>query len=293
MRPAARRSAKSIALLVAIVLAGCGQAPPARAPAPAAPPAPEERLGSDAVRLAARLTEVEAALDGDIDAWRAHGDPAAGPPPAAVTLGALYEQRVVRRLAVDRRLAAGVLPRLPGGLQRFIRAGVLALRDLRRLSGPPRRHRFKVGPAQPADRLLRAYGEAQRRFRVGWHVLAAVNLVESQFGRLRNDSVAGAKGPMQFLAATWRAFGLGGDVHDPRDAILGAANYLRHNGAPRRYRHALLAYNHSPLYVDAVLRFARRMAAGRRAYYALYAWQVYVRTPAGTRRLTGPGTPVT
>ena len=156
------------------MLAGCGQAPPARAPAPAAPPAPEERLGSDAVRLAARLTEVEAALDGDIDAWRAHGDPAAGPPPAAVTLGALYEQRVVRRLAVDRRLAAGVLPRLPGGLQRFIRAGVLALRDLRRLSGPPRRHRFKVGPAQPADRLLRAYGEAQRRFRVGWHVLAAV-----------------------------------------------------------------------------------------------------------------------
>ena len=69
---------------------------------------------------------------------------------------------------------------------------------------------------------------------------------------------------------------------------MGAANYLRHNGAPRSYQRALLAYNHSPLYVDAVLRFARRMAADRAAYRALYAWQVYVRTPAGERRLTGP-----
>jgi hypothetical protein len=58
---------------------------------------------------------------------------------------------------------------------------------------------------------------------------------------------------MQFLPATWRAYGLGGDVHDPHDAILGAANLLRASGAPTDNRRALFAYNHSTLYVDAVL----------------------------------------
>ena len=29
---------------------------------------------------------------------------------------------------------------------------------------------------------------------------------------------------MQFLPSTWDAYGLGGDIHDPHDAILGAAN---------------------------------------------------------------------
>ena len=66
---------------------------------------------------------------------------------------------------------------------------------------------------------------------------------------------------MQFMPATWRAYGLGGDVHDPHDAILGAANYLHANGAPARRRGALYHYNPSPLYVDAVLRYARRMRA--------------------------------
>ena len=31
---------------------------------------------------------------------------------------------------------------------------------------------------------------------------------------------------MQFMPATWAAYGLGGDVQNERDAILGAANYL-------------------------------------------------------------------
>ena len=87
-------------------------------------------------------------------------------------------------------------------------------------------------------------------------MLAAVNFVESGFGKLRNDSVAGAQGPMQFMPATWRAYGLGGNVHDAHDAIVGAANYLRANGAPARMRNALYHYNPSPLYVDAVLRYA-------------------------------------
>jgi hypothetical protein len=42
-------------------------------------------------------------------------------------------------------------------------------------------------------------------------------------------------------------------------------------------------------YVRAVRRFAARMRADERAFRTYYAWQVYVRTPEGVRRLTGPG----
>ena len=92
-----------------------------------------------------------------------------------------------------------------------------------------------------------------------------------------------------FVAPTWRAYGLGGDVHDPHDAILGAANYLHASGAPASYRRALYHYNPSPVYVDAVLRYARRMARSRRAFLGYYSWQVFVRTRSGhLKRLTGP-----
>jgi len=114
-------------------------------------------------------------------------------------------------------------------------------------------------------------------------VLAAVNFVETAFGKVRSPSSAGAQGPMQFLPETWRAYGLGGDVHDPRDAIVGAANMLRANGAPRDLRAALYAYNQSRLYVDAVLAYARVLGRTRAALPAFHAWRVFVRTPAGYR----------
>jgi membrane-bound lytic murein transglycosylase B len=119
-------------------------------------------------------------------------------------------------------------------------------------------------------------------------VLAAVNLVETGFNRLRNRSTSGARGPMQFLPSTWRAYGMGGDVDDPHDAILGAANYLHASGAPGSYRAALHAYNPSRLYVTAVLRYARAFRRSFRTYYVLHSWQVFVRTTHGLRRLTGP-----
>lgn len=89
---------------------------------------------------------------------------------------------------------------------------------------------------------------------------------------------------MQFIPATWAAYGMGGDVEDPRDAILGAANYLRASGAARSERRALYAYNNSTAYVSAVLRYARRMRRDPRVFHAYYAWSVYSRG----RRLTGP-----
>ena len=280
--PIGRRPAVVAAALFLLAAA----AAPARA---LAPPAPGEPLPREPRRLAHALTETTVALRAAIDDWVAHGDPAQGPPPARVTLEALYQQRIYRLLAREDRLARATFPRLPSRLAADARDTVAAMRGLRRLSRPGPLRALRTGPPRPAGVLLRYYREAERRFGVGFHVLAAVNFVESAFGRTRNASTAGAQGPMQFLPATWRAYGLGGDVHDPRDAILGAANYLRASGAPRDYRRALYAYNRSRAYVDAVLRYAGQIARDRRAYFAFYSWQVFVRTPSGDRRLTGPG----
>ena len=216
-------------------------------------------LPQDAQTLADRLTQASRALDASIDGW---SDRSQGAPPEPVVLEALYVQRVDRLLAQRRRLASQTLPLLPAALRRQTGDVVTALRDLFRLTPPTRKRTFKTGPAAPAGRLLGFYRAGQSRFRVGWNVLAAVNLVETDFNRIRSSSSAGAQGPMQFLPATWRAYGLGGDIDDPHDAILGAANYLHRNGAPGAYRRALYRYNPSSLYVDAVLRFARQIAAG-------------------------------
>ena len=206
-----------------------------------------------------------------------------------VTLEVLYEQRIERKLAARPRLGRAVLARLPATTANQVRDEVTALRELQRLARPIRLRAVRVGRALPAARLLRYYRQAERRFRVRWEVLAAVNFVESAFNKLRSRSAAGAQGPMQFLPSSWRRYGLGGDVHDPHDAILGAANYLHAAGAPRNYRRALFAYNPSALYVDAVLRYARRIERDRRAYFDYYSRQVFVRTRVGIRRVTGPG----
>ena len=75
---------------------------------------------------------------------------------------------------------------------------------------------------------------------------------------------------MQFMPATWRAYGLGGDVHDPRDAILGAANYLRASGAARDLRARALALQ--PL-VSATSTpsstFAAQMRRDQRVFFAV------------------------
>ena len=278
----------------ALALVGCGsghhapQRPPARAtttPTATTPPAPNSPLPRAAAPFAARLQASHAALRTAIARWT---DRTSAEPPPDVTLYALDEQRALRALAAKPRLARAALPLLPAATRGYVQQVLAAMGDLRRLSSRPHHRRFATGPALPADTLLADYAAAQRRFHVGWHVLAAVNFVESAFGRMRSDSPAGARGPMQFLPATWRAFGLGGDIRDPHDAILGAANYLSASGAPHSYAAALFHYNPSPLYVDAVRRYARLMAASRPAFYGFYAWQVFVPTPDGVRRLTGP-----
>jgi membrane-bound lytic murein transglycosylase B len=206
-------------------------------------------------------------------------------------LYSLYQQRIYRLLTRNPTLAARTLALVPPELATVTRDLLAAQRELYRLTPPIGVQTIKVARARPASELLGYYREAQRRFRVPWTVLAAVNFVETKFGKLRSASAAGAQGPMQFMPATWSRYGLGGNVQDARDAIFGAANYLHASGAPQDLRNALHHYNRSSAYVDAVLRYARRIGADRKMFYALYSWQVFVKTPVGDRRVTGPGLP--
>jgi membrane-bound lytic murein transglycosylase B len=251
-----------------------------------AAPGPRASIPRAPTALARTLVDTKTELGRAIDAWRAGGE---SRPSSEVTLDALYDQRIELLLAGRSGLARATLRLVPAGIARRVRTNLSAKRELWRLTPPTHRRRFRTGPALPPATLLRYYRDAERRFGVRWNLLAAINFVESAFNKLRNNSTSGAQGPMQFVPATWRAYGLGGDVRDPHDAILGAANYLRANGAPRDNRRALFHYNPSALYVDAVLRYAREIRTDRRAFYEYYARQVFVRTPSGLRRITGPG----
>ena len=187
-------------------------------------------------------------------------------------------------------LLSHVLDEVQDWLRAEVRDNASAARNLLSLvhpiSGPTG---FKVQRPPAAGALLRYYREAERGFGIAWEVLAAVNHVETKFCRVRSASYAGAQGPMQFIPSTWAAYGMGGDIQDPHDAIMGAANYLRASGGRGDYRSALYAYNPSDAYVDAVMAYSRQMMGDPRDYYAYFNWQVFVETTSGARRLTGPG----
>ena len=226
-------------LLALCALLGCGTEErgadePADEPdaARAAPPKPDEGIPLRPDRLAERLSRTRADLHRAIEDWLAAGG-RREPTPRDVTLYALHHQRIFVLLSPRERLARSVLDRLRGTTADEARDILAARRELGSLSTPVPLRRFRTGPALPARVLLRYYRKAERRFDVSWKVLAAVNFVESAFGRLRNNSTAGAQGPMQFIPSTWAAYGMGGDVEDPHDAIMGAANYLRASVRPR------------------------------------------------------------
>jgi membrane-bound lytic murein transglycosylase B len=181
---------------------------------------------------------------------------------------------VIRTLARNAKEATVVARLAPGE-----RDDLAVRRDLNRLSAesPPQVGGVSVGPARHAGTIFSFYREAQQRFGVRWELLAAINFVESDFGRARTTAKADAQGPMQFEPATWRRYGMGGDVYDEHDAVLAAANLLAANGGRTNERAALMHYNRSPLYWDAVLHLAHRMAAVPTAFREYYAWKLYLR----------------
>ena len=184
------------------------------------------------------------------------------------------------------QLATDALAREPRARQRTVvaqlghpaaaamRANLLAAAALSALVTPRRSlppWRILAPPAP--DTLLSFFKAAQARFGVPWEYLAAIEFVETKFGRVHGLSTAGAEGPMQFIPATWARYGTG-DVHNPRDAIFGAARYLVANGAPADMPDALYHYNPSREYVSAITAYAHQMRADGRAYYGYYSWQV-------------------
>lgn len=199
------------------------------------------------------------------------------------------QQVAYRQLAEHPDWDAEVREHLPRDLRRVVRDNVAARRALRSMH--PRRSTeladelpaWRIVAPAPRQTLLRAYHDAARRFGVGWTYLAAINLVESAMGRIEGTSVAGAQGPMQFMPSTWAAYGRG-DVHDPRDAIMGAARYLAAMGFddPGGRATALRRYNDHPAYVRAVTLLAGIMARRPSAFRGYYQWQVYYLTSRGS-----------
>ncbi len=118
--------------------------------------------------------------------------------------------------------------------------------------------KFRIPPF-----LLPIYQAAGIEYGIRWEILAAINEIETDYGRNLNVSSAGAVGWMQFMPATWKQYGVDAnhdkrkDPYNPVDAIFAAARYLRAAGAEQDLRKAVFAYNHADWYVDSVLMRAR------------------------------------
>jgi murein DD-endopeptidase MepM/ murein hydrolase activator NlpD len=127
-------------------------------------------------------------------------------------------------------------------------------------------------PARPEQlsyaQLSGIWRDAGAAYGIPWQVLAAINKVESDFGRNMGPSSAGAIGWMQFMPSTWLRWGVDADgdgVADPwraADAIYAAARYLAASGGQTDIARAVYSYNHAQWYVDEVLATARLFRSG-------------------------------
>jgi len=111
--------------------------------------------------------------------------------------------------------------------------------------------------------LLPIYQAAGIQYSVPWQVLAAINEIETDYGRNLNVSSAGALGWMQFMPPSWAMYGVDAngdgvkDPYNPVDAIFAAARYLKAAGVETDLPRAIFAYNHADWYVESVLLRAR------------------------------------
>jgi murein DD-endopeptidase MepM/ murein hydrolase activator NlpD len=125
---------------------------------------------------------------------------------------------------------------------------------------------LRTPPASTAQlsytQLLGLWQRAGSTYGIPWQVLAAINKVESNFGRNMGPSSAGAVGWMQFMPDTWLRWGVDAngdgvaDPWNPNDAIFSAARYLAAAGGSTDIYRSVYAYNHADWYVREVLGLA-------------------------------------
>src|SRR5256714_8052768 len=118
--------------------------------------------------------------------------------------------------------------------------------------------KFRIPPF-----LLPIYQAAGTQYGIPWQVLAAINEIETDYGRNLSVSSAGALGWMQFIPSSWAMYGVDAngdgkrDPYNPVDAIFAAARYLRAAGGNKNISQAIFAYNHAGWYVQSVLLRAK------------------------------------
>ncbi|HEV3134519.1 MAG TPA: lytic transglycosylase domain-containing protein [Acidimicrobiia bacterium] len=195
------------------------------------------------------------------------------------------QQNAYRALTAHPDWLPTVLAKLPADVKPIVTDNDRAGRDLAAVGGEGPRPRqlpdWTIVSPLPVEVLRSYYGEAEAATGIPWAYFASIHLVETRLGRIRGTSTAGAQGPMQFIPETWARYGQG-DINDNHDAILAAGRLLQASGAPADIGQALLRYNNSRRYVDAVQAYAQLMLSDERAFLGYYQWQVYSATTKGT-----------
>ncbi|VEG57101.1 lytic transglycosylase catalytic subunit [Mycolicibacterium aurum] len=273
------------AALIALALVGCSTptAPPAAQNTPVtAPPSQttgqpsrelvtaQPRLASDPARIADDLVADERALR----------DPASSTD--VLLTAARRQQKAYRVLARHPEWDAIVRPRIPGPLLDAYDRNIDARRQLGSMSpGKSTLPAWRIQPPLPAEELLGYYRKAEAESGVAWNYLAAINFVETAFGRIAGVSTAGAQGPMQFMPSTFAAYGAGSDITSAHDSILAAGRFLAAHGFAGDRDAALYRYNNSDRYVRAINQYAAVIAAQPRDFAGYYLWDVYYKSTAG------------
>ena len=145
-----------------------------------------------------------------------------------------------------------------------------------------------MSPAAPVqlsyDQLLRLWQNAGQTYGVPWNVLAAINKIESNFGRNMGPSSAGAIGWMQFMPSTWVRWGTDADGERVRRPVEPRRRGLFRCPLPRRVgrradiRRAVFSYNHADWYVNQVMQLAQLYGSSDTA--SADAFQKLSRLPA-------------
>jgi soluble lytic murein transglycosylase-like protein len=279
------RRATPLLVVIMLALVGCSESnrpsttTVATAPATALPP-PQPRLASEPLQpvLASDPAKLADDLVADENALR---DPSSSE--AVLTAAAHRQQAAYRALGRQPQWDPIARPRIPPSLLEIYDRNVDARRQLTAMSkrAIDTLPAWRITPPTPADELLGYYREAESASGVEWTYLAAINLIETGFGRVAGVSTAGAQGPMQFLPSTFAAYGEGGDILSPRDSIMAAGRYLAANGFAGDRDSALYRYNNSYQYVQAVNDYAAVLAADPAAFAGYHRWDVYYNTTAG------------